>query len=114
MDIGSKIKELRTEKNITQDELGRLSGLAQKTISNIEINKNTPSLTTLNKIANALSVDVGEITGITEARYEMNLLTDLISNLYNNNLISSEEIPDSIQRLIIDTIKTQLKVIASK
>lgn len=109
MNIGSKIRQIRTTKDITQEELAKLTGLSQKTISNIEIDKSMPSTRSLTKIADALGVSMKEITGTKEEAYKMNFLLELIMNLYDNKLITSKEVPEQMQNLIIEALKSQLK-----
>ena len=54
MDIGSKLKELRTKNNLTQTELGKRCDLTKGFISQIERNLASPSIATLNDILNSL------------------------------------------------------------
>lgn len=53
--------ELRTSKQITQEELSRRSGLAQQAISRIETYGNKPNLKNLIKYLLALNVDINDI-----------------------------------------------------
>lgn len=57
--IGEKIKSLRTNKEITQEELAERTGLAIEQITRIEENIDNPSLAPLIKIARALGVRLG-------------------------------------------------------
>ncbi len=54
MDIGSKLKELRTKNNLTQTELGKRCDLTKGFISQIERNLASPSIATLNDILESL------------------------------------------------------------
>lgn len=58
-----KIKEIRIEKNMSQSELARLSGVNQSCISYLENRKRTksPILKNLEKIAKALDVCVFDL-----------------------------------------------------
>ena len=56
--IGKKIFDLRKGRNISQSELAKKAGLANSTLCDIEKDRLTPSLKTLNKLANALEVEV--------------------------------------------------------
>lgn len=60
--MGSKLRECRKRKNMTQEELAAKSGVCRKTISDLESEKkkNTTSKTLL-RIAQALDVTVDEI-----------------------------------------------------
>jgi len=52
-EIGGKLKELRLKKNITQDELAKISGLDRTTISQLE-NGRPATLLTLVQVLRAL------------------------------------------------------------
>ena len=60
--IGKNMKKFRQEKGISQDRLSKLADLSLNTIVNIESGGNpNPTIETLNKIANALSVTINEL-----------------------------------------------------
>jgi transcriptional regulator with XRE-family HTH domain len=56
MDIGSSIRTIRKRKNITIAEICEETGLSQGFMSQVETNKTSPSITTLESIAKALNV----------------------------------------------------------
>ena len=62
MTTGQKIKELRQAKNLSQKELGIMSGLSEPAIRNYELGNRTPSPQQLEKIAAALNVSVYAIS----------------------------------------------------
>jgi transcriptional regulator with XRE-family HTH domain len=53
-----RIKDLRVNAHLTQEELAELSGLPQSHISRLESGKHSPSRITLEKLAQALNVGV--------------------------------------------------------
>lgn len=57
----SKVKEIRKEKQITQDYLARMAGISRKYLSLIETNRANPSVDIAVRIANGLSVNVDKI-----------------------------------------------------
>lgn len=57
MEIGSKIKNLRLLKGLTQEELGDRCELSKGFISLLESDKTSPSMATLESILNALGTD---------------------------------------------------------
>ncbi|OGY85278.1 MAG: DNA-binding protein [Candidatus Kerfeldbacteria bacterium RIFOXYA2_FULL_38_24] len=59
--LAINIKRIRTEKNMTQGDLCRATGLDRAYISNIESAKKNPTLKTIEKIAKALGVSVDEL-----------------------------------------------------
>ncbi|WP_059170273.1 helix-turn-helix domain-containing protein [Bacillus sp. FJAT-27445] len=56
MDIGSKIRTIRKRKNITIAQICEGTGLSKGFISNVENNNTSPSINTLQTIANFLKV----------------------------------------------------------
>lgn len=56
-DIGTRVKELRAERNFTLRELSRMSGVSTTQISEIERNLTAPTVPTLMKIISALGAD---------------------------------------------------------
>jgi len=63
MDIGVKIKELREEKNLTQEELAKLLDIDKSTIAKYETNDREPKVYILCKIADYFSVTLDYLAG---------------------------------------------------
>jgi transcriptional regulator with XRE-family HTH domain len=61
MPIGDHIRDLRWDRRLNQGELAHRAGIAQNTLSQIELGKTTPSVPTLEKIARGLNVDLSEL-----------------------------------------------------
>lgn len=59
--ISKKIRELRKEKGLTQEQLAEKAGLPQSHISRLEQGQHSPSHATVEKIAAALGVPVHEL-----------------------------------------------------
>lgn len=64
MTIGEKIRQLRTEKGMTQKELGSKCGLADSAIRRYELGGANPKIDTITKIANALGVNIFDLAEI--------------------------------------------------
>lgn len=60
MNIGKKIKELRTLCNLTQEELANRTELTKGYISQLENNLAEPSISTLDDIVNALGINLSD------------------------------------------------------
>ncbi|MGV8145027.1 MAG: helix-turn-helix domain-containing protein [Alkaliphilus sp.] len=60
MNIGEKIKRIRTLNELTQEELANRCDLTKGFISKIERNITSPSISTLNDILEALGTDIQE------------------------------------------------------
>ena len=59
--IGSRIKHFRTERNLSQEELGSRISVNAQHVSNIEGGRRYPSLELLVSIANALDVSADDL-----------------------------------------------------
>ena len=55
--VGQQIKKYRKEKNLTQKQLGELSGTSEITVRQYELGKRQPRLEQLRRIASALDVE---------------------------------------------------------
>ncbi|KHO63394.1 SOS-response transcriptional repressors (RecA-mediated autopeptidases) [Thermoanaerobacter sp. YS13] len=64
----NRIRDLRTEKGISQNELAKALGLTQQAISAYENGLREPDLETLNKIANYFNVSIDYLLGRTDIR----------------------------------------------
>lgn len=74
MNIGLKIRELRSKKNMSSGKLGELIGKTRQQVDNYENGKSKITTDVLNNIATVLGVDVSELmanqTGINEVGLE--------------------------------------------
>jgi transcriptional regulator with XRE-family HTH domain len=61
MNIGSKVKALRHARGLLSAELAERADVAQSTISEVESDKRSPTLDTLEKICAALHVPIMEV-----------------------------------------------------
>lgn len=58
VDVYNKIKERRILLRITQQDLADISGVALRTVKQVETGKGNPSVNTLNKIASVLGMSL--------------------------------------------------------
>lgn len=59
--LGSNLKRIRTEKGISQGDIGRELKVSRGFISTIENGKTNPTLSTISKLAKALGVSSDEL-----------------------------------------------------
>jgi len=59
--IGVKIKTIRLQKHMTQNQLATVCDFEKASMSRIESGQSNPTLRTLNKISNALEVPLVEL-----------------------------------------------------
>ncbi|HDR7367929.1 MULTISPECIES: helix-turn-helix domain-containing protein [Bacillus cereus group] len=102
---GNRVKMLRNEKKLTQNDLSEKIGVSKSALSQIENNKITPSRETVSALSRVLEVTSDFILGLSEyreldqeesseVRKEMNVLTEKIEKL------SAER-----QKFLIDMMK---------
>ena len=58
MDVGHRLRELRTERGLSMRALAKLSSLSTNALSMIERGKTSPSVSTLYKLSEALEVPI--------------------------------------------------------
>jgi transcriptional regulator with XRE-family HTH domain len=56
--LGARIKLLRENSGLTQEELSETAGISQNFMSQLETGRRSPSLPTINKIASVLNVPI--------------------------------------------------------
>lgn len=88
--LGKRIKEIRKHQNLTQEQLAEIISIETASLSAIESGRHFPSLPTIEKIAQALNIELktlftfNHLTSIDEMR----------QYIYENlNNISNENIP---------------------
>lgn len=64
MTIGERIRELRTQKGMTQKELGEKCNMADSAIRRYESNRGNPTIETLSRISKALNVRLDDLVGV--------------------------------------------------
>lgn len=60
MDVGAKLKSIRLIRNISQRELAKRAGVTNSTISMIEKNSVSPSISSLKKVLNGIPISLVE------------------------------------------------------
>jgi len=89
--FGAKLRKLRKESELTQQQLADKLDVTKASISAYETNAKYPSIEVLIKIANTFHVSADYLLGISEsARFENAMLTD------EQNLIVSEIVNEFI------------------
>lgn len=68
--FGGAIRELRTQRGLSQELLAHSSGLHRTYVSMLERGERTPSLSTVFQLANALRISPGRLVQITQLTLE--------------------------------------------
>lgn len=110
MDIGSKIKEIRTKKKISQRKLAEKIGVSGQFISLVEIGKSTPSIDTLNKIADVLEVPINDLLGGENDYYTLEEIVKIIDDksLKESDRIAVEKIKNAFLNSLDDSTKKSI------
>lgn len=61
INFGNKLKEIRRERQLSQEKLAEESGLHRTYIGGVERGERNPTLTTLKKLADALNISLEEL-----------------------------------------------------
>ena len=64
--LGSRIKELRSAKNFTQEQIADKIGISRQKYARIESGINSITLDVLSKVAKVLDVSIGDITRVLD------------------------------------------------
>ena len=64
MDLGTKIKNIRYNSNISQEEMAKLLKINRNNLSRIETNKSLPTSEVLARIAEEFNVSIDTLLGI--------------------------------------------------
>lgn len=85
--IGSKIKNFRLRKRLTQETLAELCGLSSSYISYVETGKKKISLSKLEQISECLNFDVDIVDNekISNKNIFLNRLIDVIKSEFQGN-----------------------------
>jgi transcriptional regulator with XRE-family HTH domain len=76
-DIGKRIKQRRTELNLTQQELADQLQVTNKAVSKWETGEGYPDISILSEISSVLMISVDDLLGSTFAKHEVSKKSDL-------------------------------------
>ena len=114
MQIGYKLKQIRENKKISQQEVAHYLNISQKTYSNIEANKSKPSLLQLSKLGEFLEFDMlgllkdqGVIFNQSNNEFKDNSGSYIVNNL-PEKLIEQYEARLEIKKELIVILKEKI------
>ncbi len=85
--LGKRIKEIRQRRNFTQEKLAEMASIEIPSLSNIENGKNYPNHETLQKIANALSVNPYELYMFDYYKPTEVMMQEMINGMSDNEIL---------------------------
>jgi len=81
--VGNRLKAIRAQKNLTLDEVAKLTDVSKPMLGQIERGQSTPTITTLSKIATGLKVPVSTFLKEEEPEFT-------VADLQMKNLIEDK------------------------
>ncbi len=79
--LGKRIKELRKNKGLTQENLAELVGLETTSLSGIESGRHFPSLPTIEKIANKLNIELKTLFDFNHLKSIDDMKCEIVDNI---------------------------------
>lgn len=99
--FGKRLKELRKQSNLTQEELSEMLGVFQKQIGNIETGTTFTTMTNLVKLSEIFGIEVKDLFEFNHQKSRKELIDEI------NKLISN--VPDDKLRTIFRIVKDVAK-----
>ena len=99
-DIGANIRRARVRRKLTQDDLAQTVHTTRQTISNYETGRSRPDVETLQRLADALGVELTELLDGAKAVPENPLVSGyhvpalflhLLLYIYHNHMLSLQK-----------------------
>lgn len=80
-ELGKKIKRMRINRGLTQEQLAEAVDISQRTLSGIEIGENFVTAETLDKLIKALNTTTDELFALSHLKEEEELLAEINTNI---------------------------------
>ena len=103
--FGNRVRALRNNAGISQEELAFRAGLHRTYLGGVERGERNPSLESILKIAGALEVSPGQLFRFEGVKTSLNLDDDIAEEL----LIFVENLKSPTKRKILQTLKSVKK-----
>lgn len=100
--FGLRIKELRTVRKLSQEQLAEKVGISSKYMSRIEMGQHFPSLDNIKKLANALHVELKDFFEFAHEARNTKELKDVINDLL-------KEANDDKLRLVVKILRALVR-----
>lgn len=104
--IAQNVRQLRQSRNLSQEQLSRLSGVPRPTWSNLESGTANPTVSVLAKVAAALQVPIEELISPPKAVAKF-YPADSIPKQKRGGVIVRKLLPEHLQGLELDRMEMQ-------
>ena len=99
-DFGLRLKNIRIEKDLTQEELAQKIGTSKSVISGYETGRNDPGQTVILNLSKSLGVSVNYLMGIEESSQDTSDLDEDLLVLARNAKTLTQDQLQAIKRTI--------------
>lgn len=106
MNMGSKIRDLRKEKRLSQTELGKLIHVSQQTVTAWENNKAEPTSSAVVQLAEVFNVTTDYLLGRPEKDDDYQVDLDLERALDNAHSFSGKPLSDHDRKVAKDVLRS--------
>ena len=103
-ELGQKIKRMRLNRGLTQEQLAEMVDVSQRTMSGIEIGENFVTAETLDKIIDALNTTSEELFALNHLKKKNELLKEIKSDIL---IISQNPLKLDILYNIVKSLKKE-------
>ncbi|MBR1775711.1 helix-turn-helix transcriptional regulator [bacterium] len=80
-ELGKKIKRMRLNRGLTQEQLAEAIDVSQRTLSGIEIGENFVTAETLDKLIKALNTTTDELFALNHLRDDADIKAEIINDV---------------------------------
>lgn len=98
--LGSRIRELRKLKGISQLDLAYDMDMSMNTISGIELGKISPKIDTLKKISKKLNINISELFEFSDSQYKDKIVRKKVEEISRDLLARDKDFIDLIANII--------------
>ena len=103
-ELGQKIKRMRVNRGLTQEQLAEMVDVSQRTMSGIEIGENFVTAETLDKIISALNTTSEELFATNHLKDQSELINEIENDI---KFISQNPMKLEILYKIVKSIKQE-------
>ncbi|MBW3490611.1 helix-turn-helix domain-containing protein [Bacillus sp. FDAARGOS_1420] len=105
MELKERIRFLRKERNLKQDELGKAIGVNAASVSKFETGLKSPSRETLQRMADFFNVSADYLLGRSDDRQ----LNQMLNTKYNALKIRLDQLPQEHQEILLQNMLTMME-----
>lgn len=112
MDLGSKIKNIRYNNNVSQDEMAKILKINRNYLSRIETNKSLPTAEVLARLAETFNISIDSLLGVnTDGKDGAEAKLNKIKKISQYcSYLSNSELDFVINMLCVMTSNTRVKL----